>query len=117
MHHDISVQSFSRHPADARGSASGLRAVALFEAMKGVLVLVVGLGLLSLVHHDVQNVGEEIVRRFHLDLAHRYPRIFIDAATHIDNSHLRLLALAALLYSAVRFLEAYGLWCRRTWAE
>ncbi len=117
MRHDTSVQSLSRHPADTLGSATGLRAVALFEATKGVLVLVVGLGLLSLVHRDAQHVGEEIVRRFHLDLAHHYPRIFIDAATHINNSHLRLLALAALLYSAVRFVEAYGLWRRRAWAE
>jgi uncharacterized membrane protein (DUF2068 family) len=103
--------------SDARGSAGGLRTVALFEATKGVLVLVVGLGLLSLVHRDVQNIGEEIVRRFHLNLAHHNPRIFLDIAAHIDDSRLRLLALAALLYSAMRLVEAYGLWRRRAWGE
>ena len=106
-----------RHPAAARGSVRSLRTIATFEAAKGALVLVVGLGLLSFVHRYAQNVGEEIVRRFHLNLAHHYPRIFLDAATHIDDAHLRLLAFAALLYSTLRFVEAYGLWRMRAWAE
>jgi len=106
-----------RRPAVARGSIRGLRTIAAFEASKGALVLVVGLGLLAFVPHLAQNLGEEIVRRFHLNLAHHYPRIFIDAVTHLDDSHLRLLALAALLYSVVRFVEAYGLWRIRAWAE
>jgi uncharacterized membrane protein (DUF2068 family) len=100
-----------------RGSATGLHVIAIFEASKGVLVLLVGLGILSLVHHSAQNVGEEIVERFHLNFARKHPRILIYAATHLDNSHLRLLAVAALLYSAMRFIEAYGLWRMRTWAE
>ena len=100
-----------------RGSATGLRVVAIFEASKGVLVLLVGLGILSLVHHSAQNVGEEIVERFHLNLGHQHPRILIYAATHLDNAHLRLLAVAALLYSIMRFIEAYGLWRMRGWAE
>ena len=108
---------FRRHPAAARGSARSLRIIAAFEAAKGALVLVVGLGLLSFVHRYAQNVGEEIVRRFHLNLAHHYPRIFLDASAHIDDAHLRLLALAALLYSTLRFVEAYGLWRMRAWAE
>jgi uncharacterized membrane protein (DUF2068 family) len=104
-------------PVDNRGAATGLRTVALFEATKGVLVLVAGLGLFSVLHHDAQNLAEEIVRRFHLNLAHHHPRILIDALTDMNDARLRLLALAALLYSAVRFVEAYGLWRMRAWAE
>ncbi|MGE5240530.1 MAG: DUF2127 domain-containing protein [Bacteroidota bacterium] len=106
-----------RRPAAARGSAGGLRTIAAFEATKGALVLAVGLGLLSFVHYSAQHFGEEIVRRFHLNLAHHYPRIFIDAITHVEDAHLRLLAAAALLYAALRFVEAYGLWRMRAWAE
>jgi uncharacterized membrane protein (DUF2068 family) len=91
--------------------------VALFEATKGVLVLVVGFGLLTLVHHDVQSVAEEVVQRFHLNLAHDHPRILSDAIAHLDDARLRLLALAALLYSAARFTEAYGLWRMRAWGQ
>ena len=115
---DISLRPLSHRPSiTAARTAAGLRTVALFEATKGALVLVAGCGLLALVHHDAQNVAEEVVQRFHLNLAHHRPRILIDAATHLDDARLRWLALAALLYSAVRFVEAYGLWRMRTWAE
>lgn len=113
----LPVQFFHRSSVDAAPSATGLRTVALFEATKGALVLVAGFGLLALVHHDAQSVAEEVVQRFHLNLAHHHPRILIDAAAHLDDARLRWLALAALLYSAVRFVEAYGLWRMRAWAE
>jgi uncharacterized membrane protein (DUF2068 family) len=97
--------------------ATGIRTAAVFEATKGLLVLIVGFGLLSLAHRDAQHVAEQIVRHFHLDLARDHPRILIEAANHLSNERLRLLAGAALLYSSVRFVEAYGLWRMRTWAE
>jgi uncharacterized membrane protein (DUF2068 family) len=97
--------------------ARGIRVVAVFEALKGVLVLSAGLGLLSLVRHDLQATAERLVRHSHLNPARHYPRIFIEAAAHTNDSRLRSLAALAFLYSAVRFIEAYGLWQMRVWAE
>src|ERR1700693_6598975 len=97
--------------------ARGIRVVAVFEALKGVLVLSAGLGLLSLVHHDLQATAERLVRHSHLNPARHYPRIFIDAASHMNDSRLRSLADLAFLYAAVRFVEAYGLWRMKVWAE
>ena len=48
--------------------------------------------------------------------AHRYSRIFLDAAARVNDTQLWLLALSALLYSVVRFVEAFGLWRRKRWA-
>ncbi|MBI3879170.1 MAG: DUF2127 domain-containing protein [Verrucomicrobia bacterium] len=95
----------------------GLRAVALFEVAKGLLVLLAGLGALALVGENVQEVAEKIVRRGHLNPAHHYPRIFIEAAGQFNDSGLFLLAVAAAVYAAVRFVEGYGLWRERHWAE
>ena len=97
--------------------ARGLRIVAVFEALKGALVLAAGFGLLSLVHRDLQAMAERLVRHSHLDPARHYPRIFIEAASHTDDSRLRSLATLAFLYAAVRLVEAYGLWHMRVWAE
>ena len=97
--------------------ARGLRVVAMFEALKGALVLAAGFGLLSLVHHDLQAMADRLVRHSHLDPARHYPRIFIEAASHTDDSRLRSLAALAFLYAAVRLIEAYGLWHMRVWAE
>ena len=95
----------------------GLRTVAVFELAKGMVVLLAGLGLLSLIHRDAQAVAEEIVRRLHLNPAYQYPRIFIDFASKLDDARLWFYSLAALAYAAVRFVEAYGLWHELAWAE
>jgi uncharacterized membrane protein (DUF2068 family) len=96
---------------------SGVRFVALVEALKGVLVLAAGLGLFALVHRHAQSAADSLVMHFHLNPASRYPRIFIDAARSMTDARLWLLAGAAAGYAALRFVEAYGLWRKRRWAE
>lgn len=97
--------------------AAGVRAVAFFEALKGTLVLVAGFGLLSLVHRDLEDLAERLVQHSHLDPASHYPRVFIEAAANTSDARLRTLAAMAFAYSTVRFVEAYGLWKMRAWAE
>jgi len=98
-------------------SATGLRAVAAYEAAKGALVLIAGFGLLSLMQQDVQYVAEQLIAHLHLNPAKGYPRIFIDAASHVTSTRLWMFAAFALVYAAVRWIEAYGLWLGRRWAE
>jgi len=98
-------------------SSGGVRIVAVIEAAKGALVLAAGLGLFALVHRDVQTIAEHVVEHFHLNPASRTPRIFLDLAAKLDDAKLQLLALGASGYALVRFVEAYGLWRTRRWAE
>lgn len=104
------------HHAAGR-DARGVRLIALFEATKGALVLIAGCGLLSLIHRDLQATAEHLVRFSHLNPAHHYPRIFLESAARLDDKNLLMLAGAALAYSTLRFVEAYGLWRARAWAE
>src|SRR5438046_1828541 len=53
------------HPVNTQKSA--LRAVALFEAFKGALVLAAGCGLLALFHGDAQRFADALVGRLHLN--------------------------------------------------
>ena len=96
---------------------AGLKTIAIFEALKGSVILLAAAGLISLVHKDAQAAAEEIVRHFHLNPASRYPHIFLDAAASLSSGKLWFLAAGALLYSAIRFAESYGLWHERAWAE
>jgi uncharacterized membrane protein (DUF2068 family) len=94
-----------------------IRAVALYEAAKGTLVVLTGFGALSLIHRDAQQFAERLVAHMHLNPAKHYPRIFLDAAANLTETHLLLLAAFAASYGLVRFIEAYGLWYGRRWAE
>jgi uncharacterized membrane protein (DUF2068 family) len=117
-HEASSVTPTPRDPDSAIANiARGVRVVAVFEALKGALVLAAGFGLLSLGQHDLQAMAERLVRHSHLDPARHYPRIFLEAASHTNDARLRSLAALAFLYAAVRLVEAYGLWHMRVWAE
>ncbi|MDA8084925.1 MAG: DUF2127 domain-containing protein [Nitrospiraceae bacterium] len=95
----------------------GLHIVAIFEGAKGLLVLLLGFGLLELIHRNLHLAAEQIIGDFNLNPASRYPRIFIDAANHMTDGKLWAMALSALVYSVVRFVEATALWRHRQWAE
>lgn len=94
-----------------------VRAVALLEAAKGTLVILAGFGALSLIHRDVQRFAERLVAHLHLNPAKHYPQIFLDAAAHLTDARLWMLAAFAATYGLVRFVEAWGLWLGRRWAE
>jgi uncharacterized membrane protein (DUF2068 family) len=94
-----------------------VRAVAFFEAAKGLLVLATATGLLSLIHRDVYQLAATLVEHAHLNPASKYPQIFLDAAAKVGDTRLLMLAAGAALYAGVRLVEAYGLYCGRAWAE
>jgi uncharacterized membrane protein (DUF2068 family) len=104
-------------PVSNLSPRGGLKVVAAVEAAKGVVILLAGFGLLSLVHEEAQAVAEELVRHLHMNPASRFPRIFLDLAGHLTDQRLWMLAGFALAYSGLRFIEAYGLWRERRWAE
>jgi uncharacterized membrane protein (DUF2068 family) len=95
----------------------GVHLIAVFEALKGLIVLAAGFGLLHFVHRDLQSAAEDLVRASHLNPAHHYPRVFIEAASRTSPGRVRFLAMLAFLYATVRFVEAYGLWYLKAWAE
>ncbi len=94
-----------------------VRAVALLEAAKGTLVILAGFGALSLIHRDARRFAERLVAHLHLNPAKHYPQIFLDAAAQLTDARLWTLAAFAATYGLARFVEAYGLWLGRRWAE
>ena len=78
----------------------GIHAVAVFEAVKGALVLAAGFGLLRLLHKDAHMIACEFITHIHLNPVQKYPRIFIDLADNITDSKLWFFASFALIYSA-----------------
>lgn len=96
---------------------TAVRGVAVFEAAKGLLVLLVGFDLLRPVHRATGFDAEEIVRHMHMNPASHFPHIFVQATSRFEGMSLLPLALGALAYAAIRFVEGYGLWRQRTWAE
>lgn len=113
----MATQPFPPSAAPAGFPSGGLRAVAAFEAAKGVVILLAGFGLLALVHRDLQAFAAECIARLHLNPARHIAHIFVEAANAVTDARLRLLAAGAAAYAACRLVEAYGLWRARRWAQ
>jgi uncharacterized membrane protein (DUF2068 family) len=96
---------------------AGLRTVALFEALKGVLAVFLGYGLFSLAHQDVGEFAVRLIRHLHLNPDRHISQALIHTADKVTQGKIVALALAALAYATVRFIEAYGLWHVREWAQ
>ena len=87
------------------------------EALKGVIVLLAATGLLAFVHKDLNDLAARLVEHAHLNPASRYPHIFLDAVSHLQQTRLLWLAAGAGAYATARLIEAYGLFRERAWAE
>lgn len=91
--------------------------MAVFEALKGLIVLAAASGVLTLVHKDVHAAAVQFIEHLHLNPASRYPRIFLDVASRLREVRLIWIAVGAVVYATIRFAEAYGLYREKAWAE
>jgi uncharacterized membrane protein (DUF2068 family) len=95
----------------------GVRTVATIEFTKGVVVVLAGLGIFSMRHKDIWGAAEGFLEFFHVNPYHHYVGIFIDLVYRLSDIRLWKIALVAAIYVSLRFIEAYGLWYVRPWAE
>lgn len=98
----------------------GLHLLALFEAFKGALVMAAGFGLLKYMHGDLQHLSDaafSIIDHLHINPAQEYSQIFLTAVANVTDQNILWIAIGAMAYSTIRFVEAYGLWTNRRWAE
>jgi uncharacterized membrane protein (DUF2068 family) len=95
----------------------GVRTVATIEFTKGVLVVLAGLGVFSMRHRDVWGVAESLLEFLHVNPHHHFVGFFISLVSRVSDVRLWKLAVVAGIYTILRFIEAYGLWFVRGWAE
>ena len=106
------------HPkVDDPAHIKGVRAVATLEFSKGVIVVLAGLGVLSMRHRDIWGVAESLLEFFHVNPHRHYVGIFIDLVYRVSDIRLWKIAVVAAVYVILRFVEAYGLWYVKPWAE
>src|SRR5580700_11561104 len=94
-----------------------LRLVAAFELVKGLFVMLIGLSAILLVHKDAWVIAESLLALLHISTDRHWAQVFLDFADNLTDAKLWAAAQLAFTYSALRFIEAYGLWKERTWAE
>lgn len=95
----------------------GVRTVATVEFTKGLFVILGAAGIFSMRHKDIWGIAESFLEFFHVNPLNHYVGVFIDLVYRVSDVRLWKIALVATVYVILRFVEAYGLWYVRPWAE
>jgi len=90
--------------------------IASFKIGKGVLLLLMALGILALVGKDLQDVFERLVRWFRLDPDRRFFAAIGDWLDQIKPANVRWVGIITGLYSLFSLVEGVGLALRVSWA-
>ena len=85
------------------------RAIAIFEATKGVAALAGLIGVLDLLQHDARAIVMTLIGRFGLDPEAHYPSLLLHYADLLPETDVRMLLALGSAYIAMRLIEAAGL--------
>jgi uncharacterized membrane protein (DUF2068 family) len=105
--------------AHRRSHRAGLRMVAFIEALKGLLALLLAFWFIRMLRRDVdfEDVAEHLLHFLHIGRQHHLSQQFLNAADKLSDTHVATVLGLAVAYATLRFLEGYGLWRQRVWAE
>jgi uncharacterized membrane protein (DUF2068 family) len=94
----------------------GIGLIAFFELLKGTLVAIGALGLLTMIHKDVSNILNETVLRLRVDPDNRYIHMIITRLAGATPRQLEAVSAGSFLYAALRYVEGLTLMWRQRWA-
>ena len=73
--------------------------------------------MLDLIHKNPDAIAERLAEVLDVNPNAKISNLFVNLASHATARLLWMLAIGALVYAAVRSVEAYGLWREREWAQ
>lgn len=100
-----------------RNHKYGLRTVAVLEILKGLAVLALCGVLLSLLHSDLNSLVDRLTDWLRINPDSRIADWFYMLADRTTKRGIWTAVLVGVVYSCGRFIEGYGLWRQRRWAE
>jgi uncharacterized membrane protein (DUF2068 family) len=95
----------------------GVRTVATVEFTKGIVVILAAAGVFSMRRKDIWGIAESFLEFFHVNPLNHYVGVLVDLVYRVSDVRLWKIAVVASVYVIIRFVEAYGLWYVRPWAE
>jgi uncharacterized membrane protein (DUF2068 family) len=95
----------------------GLVFIAIFKWCKALALSALALGLLKLLHTDVSQVAEDIIRSLRVDPDNKVMGWLLAKLSLVDDTKLQTLSVLSFCYGALFFVEGTGLYFEKRWAE
>ncbi len=104
-------------PKDPPRSAWGLYLIAADKLVKGLLLIVLGLGLLRMVHADLQETVKEWAHHLHVAPGNKFLQEALAKLLNVTPGEVRAAGIGSLLYAGLYLVEGVGLLFKQRWAE
>ena len=95
---------------------TGVALIAGFKVAKGVLLLLVGLGLLKLVHAEIATLFSQLLEALHLNADSRILHNLVLKVDALQPHSVLVISLVSMAYAALLLTEGVGLWLEFSWA-
>ena len=95
---------------------AGVGLIAVFKFFKGLLLLIVSLGLLPLIHGEIATFFSLLLEALHLDSNSRFLHALVLRVDSLQPHDVLMVSLISLGYAAIFLTEGIGLWYEWSWA-
>ena len=95
---------------------TGMAAIAVFKLLKGALLLLVGVGLLELIHADIATLFSMLLESLHVNADTRLVHALVLKVDALKPHSILIAGLISLGYAALLLAEGIGLWLEVSWA-
>lgn len=93
-----------------------MAAIAVLKLVKGVLLLLLGLGLLKLVHAEISTLFSLLIEWFHLNADSHVIHALVLKVDALQPHTVLIASLVSLGYAGLMLVEGVGLWLEFSWA-
>lgn len=94
-----------------------LTLIGLFKLTKALGLLILGIGLLKLVHRDIAETTTRWIERFHFDPENQHIHAALSRVFRVTPKQLREISAGTFIYASIFLTEGIGLLLRKHWAE
>ena len=95
---------------------TGMILIAVFKVVKGLLLLLVGLGLLRLVHAETATLFSQLLEALHLNAESHILHALVLQVDALRPERLLTVSVVGMIYAGLLLTEGLGLWFERSWA-
>ncbi len=106
-----------KHPGTSVSQNRWLELIGFFKIVKGVFFVMVGVGVLRLVHRDLAEMLFRLALALRIDPENHLVSLLLERADSLTPHRLRWIGAAVFFDAGLDFIEGTGLVLRKAWAE
>jgi len=106
-----------KQPVTAMSQNSWLVIIGFFKIVKGLFFVLIGVGVLRLIHRDLADILFRLALSLRIDPENHLVSLLLERAQSLTPHRLRWIGAAVFLDAGLDFTEGTGLVLRKTWAE